>query len=156
MKNDTCGRRLGKWVALVTWAFALAGTAVAGPNTPQAPTQRWSLSRAGFAAGAGICTNGSITMLATCGQAMVGGPLTGGGFTVTAGSLARVAVVHTAGAPLLTLTGSAGNIVLSWVGPAAGYRLQECATLGNGSWVDLNVVVIDDGNTRRVMLRAAA
>lgn len=134
--------------------LVIAALLLLGSGLTQAQSN-WSLVRASLVSGGGVCTNGPITLRATLGQPAAGGPLTGGGYSLTGGLLAEIAAVQTPGAPLLTITNSGGNIVLSWAGPATGYVLQQTTAISGGDWTEVNLTPVDNGGRRSVTLAVA-
>ena len=115
----------------------------------------FALTQARIVAGGGIYTNGPFALKLIIGQPDASAPLTGGGYSLTGGFWAGAAVVQTPGAPLLSITRSGESVVLSWVGPAPGYVLQQSPTIANGVWTDVNVIPATNGNTRNVTVPIA-
>jgi len=134
---------------LVASVLLLLGVGLAPAQT------NWSLTQPSLVSGGGVCTNGPITLRVTLGQTATGGPVTGGGFSLTAGFWAGAAVVQTPGAPLLNLTRAGASVVLSWPGPATGYVLQQSPAIANGNWTDINLTPVDNAGTRSVTLPLA-
>jgi hypothetical protein len=117
----------------------------------------YSISRSKIAGGGGTSTNGQYSLSGTLGQYDASNPMTGGGYSLTGGFWAGgVGLVQTPGAPVLTLTRSGANIVLSWAGPATGFVLQQTSALVvNGAWTDVAQTPVDNGNTRSVTVSLA-
>jgi hypothetical protein len=96
--------------------------------------QSYSIGWYKVSAGGGTSSNGQYTVSGTIGQHDAGGPLTGGGYSVTGGFWPPVSVVQTPGLPNLTISIVGPNsVVVSW--PKTGsYTLQQNSNLAGGSW----------------------
>ena len=85
--------------------------------------------------GGGTSTGGVYTVSGTTGQPDAG-QLSGGAYTLDGGFWGIVAAVQTPGAPLLTITHSGVNVILSWSAPAEGFGLEASDRLSPGAtWV---------------------
>ena len=102
--------------------------------------------------GGGTSTGGVYSVSGTIGQPDAG-VLTGGNYTLTGGFWGVAVAIQEEGAPVLTLTRSAGNIILSWPSPTADYGLQASSSLGTPDWNGLGTPV-DNGTTVTVTLPA--
>jgi hypothetical protein len=59
--------------------------------------------------------------------------LTGGRYSLTGGFWSLIAV-QTPGAPLLIITPSGANVIISWPTPSTGFGLEETAGLHPANW----------------------
>jgi len=88
-----------------------------------------------IAGGGGGSTGGVYSVHGTMGQPDAGGPLTGGGFSLTGGYWVLPSLVQTAGAPTLALQPAApGFVTVSWTPATPGYVLQETSSLTSPAW----------------------
>jgi hypothetical protein len=61
--------------------------------------------------------------------------MSGGSYSLTGGFWSLIAVVQTAGAPLLTITHSGNSVTVSWPLAATGFALQQNNNVANpASW----------------------
>ena len=102
-----------------------------------------------IADGGGTSTGGVFSVSGTIGQSDAG-KMSGGSFTVDGGFWGIIAVVQTPGAPLLTLTRTGTNVVISWPSPSTGFVLQQNSVINNTNWTNFGGVVGDDGTLKRV------
>ena len=103
--------------------------------------------------GGGTSTNGSYTVSGTIGQPDASGAMSGGNYSVTGGFWSLIQVVQTPGAPLLTVTHSGNQVIVSWPSPSTGFVLQQNANLANtNGWSTYGGTVNDDGTTKSVSL----
>jgi hypothetical protein len=87
--------------------------------------------------GGGTSTGGVFTVNGTIGQPDAGGPMTGGGYSLTGGFWALPFAVQTPGAPLLAIAPfGAGQARISWAPNTPGYVLQETLSLTSPNWVN--------------------
>lgn len=104
-----------------------------------------------IAGGGGTSTNGQYSVNGTIGQHDAGTAMTGGSYSLAGGFWSLIAVVQTPGAPLLTITHSGNNVVVSWPSPSTGFALQQNSNLANGAgWSSFNGTVNDNGVTKSV------
>ena len=119
------------------------------------------VSRADFAidwftldGGGGTSTSAVFTVTGTIGQPDAG-VSSGGNFTLIGGFWGVVVVQPGEGAPLLRITRSGGNVILSWRNPSSGFQLQECSSLSPTiTWSDVAEVPVVVGNDKQVALVA--
>jgi hypothetical protein len=98
--------------------------------------------------GGGASTGGGFSVSGTVGQPDAG-KMSGGNYTLDGGFWGIVAAVQTPGAPLLTITRSGANVVISWPTPAAGFELEMRDGLFAGvSWATVtNAPVVSNNET---------
>ena len=83
--------------------------------------------------GGGISSNGPYAVSGTIGQHDAGGTMTGGTFSLTGGFWALFAV-QTPGAPLLTISYSGNQAIVSWPSSITGWTLQTNSDLSTANW----------------------
>jgi hypothetical protein len=104
-----------------------------------------------IAGGGGTSTNGQYSVSGTIGQHDAGTTMIGGNYSLTGGFWSLIAVVQTPGAPLLTITHSGNNVVVTWSSPSTGFALQQNSNLATPSgWASFNGTVTDNGVTKSV------
>src|SRR5437016_332333 len=106
-----------------------------------------------IAGGGGTSTGGVYSVSGTIGQPDAG-VLTGGNYTLTGGFWGVAVAIQEEGAPLLTITRSGPNVILSWPSPSTGFGLQDSSSLGTPNWAGVGSPM-DNGTTVTVTLTAA-
>ena len=101
-----------------------------------ANAQSYSIDWFTIDGGGGTSTGGVYSVSGTIGQPDAG--KSSGGSYVLEGGFWNVAVaIQTPGGPLLTITRSGSNVILSWPGDSAGFVLQETTLIADpNSWQD--------------------
>jgi hypothetical protein len=110
--------------------------------------QNYSIDWYKIAGGGGTSRGGQYSVSGTIGQPDAGGPMSGGGYTLTGGFWSMVAAVPTPGLPSLTITRSGHSVIVSW--PATGsYALQQNITLtaASGWTTSANAVTTANGTS---------
>jgi hypothetical protein len=120
-----------KSTILSTLAF-LAAISLA-PRLPAQSGGSYDLSWSKIAGGGGTSTNAQYALTGTIGQPDAGS-MSGGNYTLQGGFWGVVAAVQTPGAPLLTITPSGPNVIISWPSPSTGFGLQENMDLNTANW----------------------
>jgi hypothetical protein len=101
--------------------------------------QQYSIDWYKISGGGGTSSNGQYVVSGTIGQHDAGGPMTNGNFSLTGGFWSLYAV-QTPGAPMLFITKSGNNAILSWSASATGYLLEINPNLAaSGGWTGLSV-----------------
>jgi len=97
-------------------------------------SQSYSINWYKIAGGGGTSSNGQYVAAGTIGQPAAGGPLTGGGYSVTGGFWVSYAM-QTPGLPILTVTFvRPASVVVSWP-DTRNYTLQQNSSLSApGGW----------------------
>jgi len=90
----------------------------------QGQAQTYDISWHAIAGGGGSSTGGVYTVTGTIGQPAAD-HMAGGNYSLDGGFWGLFAVVQTPGAPLLSLTISKPNALLSWPVTATGFYLQQ-------------------------------
>jgi hypothetical protein len=111
-----------------------------------ASAQSYSIDWYKIAGGGGTSTNGQYSLSGTIGQPDASAPMTGGNYSLTGGFWAIYAV-QTAGAPLLTISISNNQAVVSWPVAATGWTLQTNNNLATGTWVNYTGTVTNNSAT---------
>ncbi len=119
--------------------FCLLGLLVPGISF----AQQYSIDWHKVSGGGGSSTNGQYSLSGTIGQPDAGGPMTNGNYSVTGGFWSLYAV-QTAGAPTLTVTIAANQVVVSWPTSATGWTLQTNSSLGNANWSNYSGSVVNN------------
>ena len=117
-----------------------------------ASAQNFSIDWYRVAGGGGVSTGGVYTVSGTIGQHDAGGPMIGGGYSLTGGFWSLFAV-QTAGAPVLSIFRTTTNtVVVSWPSPSTGWKLQQNGSLPAGSWVTSAETVNDNGTSKFIVV----
>ncbi len=98
-----------------------------------ANAQQVSIDWHQIAGGGGTSSGGQYVVSGTIGQHDAGGAMTGGNYSLTGGFWSLFAV-QTPGAPLLTITYSGNQAILSWPSSVTGGTLQTNNNLATGTW----------------------
>jgi hypothetical protein len=102
--------------------------------------------------GGGTSTGGVFSVSGTVGQPDAG-KMSGGNYTLDGGLWGIIAAVQTPGAPLLTITRSGANVIISWLAPAAGFELEMRDGLSAGlSWVTVTSTPVVTNNQKTVTI----
>ena len=105
-----------------------------------------------YSGGSGTSTGGVYSVSGTLGQHDAGGPMAGGGYSLTGGFWSLYAV-STPGAPRLTITLTSTNTVLiSWPSPSIGFVLQQNSNLASTNWVNAPQTPTDNGASVSVVV----
>jgi len=108
--------------------------------------QTYSINWYKIAGGGGTSTNATFQVSGTIGQPDAGGAMTGGGFSVTGGFWSLFSV-QTPGAPLLSITLSNNQAIVSWPLSATGFTLQTNSSLAAGTWSNYVGAVVNNSVT---------
>ena len=87
-----------------------------------------------IAGGGGTSTGSVYSISGTIGQPDASGAMTGGSYSLTGGFWALISLVQTPGAPLLTITYSGNQAIVSWDPSATGWTFQTNNNLSTGTW----------------------
>jgi hypothetical protein len=102
-----------------------------------ASAQAYSIDWYTIAGGGGASTGSVYSVSGTIGQPDLGGPLTNGQYSVTAGFWALPTAIQVVGAPTLRIVrASPGQVTISWSPNTAGYVLQETAVISPANWIN--------------------
>jgi hypothetical protein len=129
--------KLGASLVLGCWCLVFLATS--------ASAQSYSIDWYKIAGGGGTSTGGVYSVSGTIGQPDASGAMTGGNYSLTGGFWALFAV-QTPGAPLLTITHSGNQAVVSWPSSVTGWTLQTNLTL-NGTWGNYTGTIVNNSLT---------
>jgi hypothetical protein len=99
-----------------------------------AQAQSYSIDWYKISGGGGTSTGSVYSVSGTIGQPDASGAMSGGNYSVTGGFWSLIQVVQTPGAPLLTITYSGNQAIVSWDSSASGWTLQTNNNLSTGTW----------------------
>ena len=80
--------------------------------------------------------------------------MSSGNYTLQGGFWGVVAAVQTPGAPLLTITPSGSNVIVSWPSPSTGFGLQENLGLDPAAWSAVPPTNSDNGTIKSIVVPA--
>ena len=113
--------------------------------------QSYSIDWHKIAGGGGTSTGGVFSISGTIGQPDAGGALTGGNYSLTGGYWSLFAL-QTPGTPLLTITSSGNNAVISWPVSATSFTLQTNGTLATANWFNYGGIVNTNAGIYNVII----
>lgn len=117
-----------------------------------ARAQSYSIDWYKIAGGGGTSSNGSYVVSGTIGQPDAG-QMSGGNYSLTGGFWSLISLVQTPGAPILNITYSGGNAIVSWQLPAAGYSLENNPVCATSGWSTVSQSsYVTNGNTVSVTI----
>ena len=96
--------------------------------------QQYSVDWYKIAGGGGTSTSATYQVTGTIGQPDASGAMTGGNYSLTGGFWSLISVVQTPGAPVLTITYSGNQAVVSWDASISGWTLQTNVNLATPTW----------------------
>jgi hypothetical protein len=108
--------------------------------------QSYSIDWYKVAGGGGTSSNGQYTVSGTIGQPDASGAMSGGNYSVTGGFWSLFAV-QTPGAPILTISYSGNQAIVSWPLSATGWTLQTNNNLATGTWGNYAGSVVNNNAT---------
>jgi hypothetical protein len=95
---------------------------------------QYSINWYAIGGGGGASTGGVYSVTGTIGQPDAGGAMNGGDYSLTGGFWSFISVLQTPGAPLLTITYSPSQAVVSWPPSSTAWMLQTNSNLASGIW----------------------
>ena len=125
-------------------SLAVALAALVSPVLSHAQT--YSIDWYKIAGGGGTSTNAQYSVTGTIGQSDASGAMSGGNYSLTGGFWSLFAV-QTSGAPLLTITYSGGNAIVSWPPSVTGWTLQTNNNLAGSVWGNYSGTVVNNSVT---------
>jgi hypothetical protein len=135
-----------KLAGLITAAGLLASSALA---------QSYSIDWYAISGGGGTSTGGNYSLSGTIGQPATSA-MSGGDYSLTGGFWSIISLVQTPGAPLLSVTVSGKNAIISWPQTAGGFLLQNSASLTSGTWTPAPVSLSTNAGIISVTVPAAS
>jgi hypothetical protein len=122
-----------KAILLLGSLFALAAWA-----------QTYSIDWYKVSGGGGTSINGQYSLSGTIGQHDASPAMSGGQYSVTGGFWSLVNLVQTPGAPLLTISYAANQVIVSWSPSATGWTLQTNSDLLTTNWGNYTGAVVNN------------
>ena len=116
-----------------------------------APAQNYSIDWHTIGGG-GASTGGVYSVSGTIGQPDAGA-MAGGNYSLAGGFWSLIAV-QTPGAPLLTITASSSNVIISWPSSSSGFGLQENTSLNPANWSAIPPTNSDNGTIKSITVPA--
>jgi hypothetical protein len=104
--------------------------------------------------GGGASTADVYAVSGTIGQPDAG-TMSGGNFKLDGGFWGIIGAVQTPGAPLLTITASGANVIISWPSPSPGFALEQNSVVGTTNWSSVGQVPDDNGTRKSIVLPAS-
>jgi uncharacterized membrane protein len=108
--------------------------------------QTYSIDWFKISGGGGTSTGATYQVSGTIGQPDAGGAMTGGNYSLTGGFWSLFAV-QMPGAPLLTITHSGNQAIISWNSSAMGWTLQTNNNLTTGTWGNYTGAIVNNSVT---------
>ena len=108
--------------------------------------QSYSIDWYKIASGGGTSSNGQYVVSGTIGQPDASGAMTGGNYSLTGGFWGLFAV-QTPGAPLLSITYSGNQAIVSWSSSVSGWTLQTNNNLATGTWGNYPGTIVNNSVT---------
>ena len=129
-------------------SFLLIGVLLA---VTAAHAQQYSINWYKISGGGGTSTGGPMigtnySVSGTIGQPDASSAMSGGNYSVTGGFWSLFAV-QTPGAPLLTITYSGNQAIVSWSPSVTGWTLQTNSNLSTGAWGNYLGAVVNNSVT---------
>src|SRR5512138_854439 len=109
--------------------------------------QQYSVDWFTIDGGGGTSTGGIYSIEGTIGQPDAG-TMNGGQYSLTGGFWSLICIVQTDGAPLLTITRSGNDIIVSWPADSAGWTLQQSEDIASAHWPNSDYPISDDGTRK--------
>jgi hypothetical protein len=138
-------------------AITILGTALVFPRVLQAQNYSINWYTIGGGGGSSSGTNGATTysVTGTIGQPATGS-MSGGTYSLTGGFWSILAVVQTPGLPILSITRSGTQAVVSWNAPATGFVLQQTANLAANTWTNSPATLTTNGGVISITVSPAS
>jgi len=115
---------------------------------------QYALSDYTLDSGGGTCARDQYVLSGTIGQPDASEPMTGGSYSVMGGFWADAIVAIPR--PLLSLTRSGANVIISWPATFSGYSLQTASDLKPGAlWTPVSQPAAQVGNEYRATVPIA-
>ncbi len=92
-------------------------------------------------------TNGQYSVSGTIGQPDASVAMNGGNYSLTGGFWSLIQVVQTPGAPLLSISYSGNQAIVSWDPSVTGWTLQTNNNLTTGTWGNYGGQVVNNSVT---------
>ncbi len=114
------------------------------PALSQAQTYTIDWFKVAGGGGTSTGTNGSTvySVSGTIGQQDASTAMTGGTYSLTGGFWSLIALVQSAGGPLLSIAHSNHSAIISWPYPSTGYILQTNSKLDKTNWANFTGTIV--------------
>jgi hypothetical protein len=109
--------------------------------------QTYSIAWYKIAGGGGTSGGGPYSVSGSIGQHDASMAMSGGGYSLTGGFWSLISVVQTSGAPLLAISYSGNQAIVSWSPSITGWTLQTNHNLTTGAWGNYSGAVINNSAT---------
>ena len=117
-----------------------------------ASAQNYSIDWYKIAGGGGTCTGSVYSISGTIGQHDAGGPMTGGGYSITGGFWSLFAV-QTAGAPILRIALTPTNTAMVyWPSAFTNFNVQVKSNLASALWSPATETIQDNGTNKFIIV----
>ena|ERR1700729_2880570 len=120
-----------------------------------ARAQSYEISWYKIAGGGGTSTNSGYSLSGTIGQ-VDAGTMSGGAYTLAGGFWGIYSAVQTPGSPLLTITHSGSNVILSWSAASSGFFLQQNPVVSSTNWSNVGLTTNVVNGTNEVTVPASS
>jgi len=116
---------------------------------PAAHAQTYTIDQHVIAGGGGTSTGGVYSVSGTIGQHDAG-YLSGGAYALAGGFWGTIAAVQTPGAPVLSISGTASNMVaVFWPSLSTGWNLQQNTnSISSVNWSNVTTGILDNGTIK--------
>ncbi len=108
--------------------------------------QQYTIDWYKISGGGGTSTGGQYSVSGTIGQHDASLAMTGGSYSLTGGFWSLIAV-QTPGAPLLSITASGNQVIVSWPASSSGFNLQTNSNLNPANWGNYSGTVNNNSAT---------
>lgn len=120
-----------------------------------ARAQSYGITWYKIAGGGGTSAGTNYTLSGTIGQPDAG-VMAGGTYAISGGFWGIYSAVQMPGSPLLTITPSGANVIISWPAPSTGFVLQQNPVVNNaGSWSTVSQTTNTANGTNSVTVPAS-
>jgi hypothetical protein len=117
-----------------------------------AHAQNYAIDWYKIAGGGGTCTGSVYSISGTIGQHDAGGPMTGGGYSITGGFWSLFAV-QTAGAPILRIALTPTNTAMVyWPSAFTNFNVQVKSNLASALWSPATETIQDNGTNKFIIV----
>jgi len=109
--------------------------------------QNFGISGFEIAGGGAVSSNGQYALSGTIGQVDAGQPMTAGNYSITGGFWAEAEGAGVLPQPLLSITRSGSNVIISWPSAFSGSRLEAASDLNAGAvWTPVSQPAVQVGD----------
>lgn len=117
--------------------------------------QEYAVNWHAIPGGGGTSSGGPYSLSGSIGQSTAGVSMTGGNYALTGGFWSLISVVPTPGAPPLSISRAGGQLIVSWLTPAADWTLQQNSNLANAAgWAASGYPISTNNGVSRITISA--